>query len=955
MSITLRYRGTTVTIPVRNVLAAAFLIVVALLTLAITISLREAQRFEAASRHALDANAQLLELERTLSAVRDAETGQRGYLLTNDTSYLDPFRTGIEEVEQHLAVLGRIAARAPDSSALRLEELLLMQHLVDAKRREMERSIEVNRQQGPTAATALIRGNAGKLLMDSLRALAGAVEQRQRQALERSMVHWQITARRNYTAVEVLALVGVLLIGTMLYATARVLAERRARQAALEAERALLEQRVAERTIELRQQHRVALEAQRHAEQAALQAEEQTVRAEEEAARAEEERLRAEEQRTRAEQSEAEARVTEARYRALAEVSPDAILVVVGDRVVYGNAAAARLLRVERAQELVGLSPFEFIAAQYHDTIRKRIEMVVEKGQTTPLFEYQWKPLDGSTVEVETAAGPVVWQGQTGVHVVARDVSERKRAERALTESEIRFRRVADTAPVMIWMADATKQFTWFNRGWLAFTGRAMEQELGDGWTAGVHPDDLTRCTAIYRNSFDGRLPFSMEYRLRRTDGQYRWVRDDGIPRYAADGSFEGYIGVCLDITDMREATQRLGQVQRLESLGRLAGGVAHETNNQMTVVLGAAEFLLRRTDLPQGARDDLAQIRHAADRAANVSAQLLAYSRRQLLRPQVLDLNTVVAGIQPALRRLLGPERTLLVQLAASLGRVEADPGQLEQVLINLVLNARDALESGGHVSIETRPVVLTAVDFQQHPEVSTRAGPYTQLAVSDTGPGMDRETLGRVFEPFFTTKPIGQGTGLGLATVYGIVKQSNGYIWAYSEPGKGTTFKIYLPVTAADVTVVAPPVPRPGVQRDAVVLLVDDEPAVREYSARALTEVGYTVLSAGSSAEALELLGPRQAGPAILVTDVAMAEVDGRTLGERLRERYPGLPVLYMSGFTGADVIRRGLMDADQPFLQKPFGPDELVHQVQLLLDGQNREREQDIPPAPPSPPRP
>jgi len=199
-----------------------------------------------------------------------------------------------------------------------------------------------------------------------------------------------------------------------------------------------------------------------------------------------------------------------------------------------------------------------------------------------------------------------------------------------------------------------------------------------------------------------------------------------------------------------------------------------------------------------------------------------------------------------------------------------------------------------------------------------------------------MDRETLSRIFEPFFTTKPIGQGTGLGLATVYGIVKQSNGYIWAYSEPGHGTTFKIYLPVTAADATVVTPAVAAVAGPAEGVVLLVDDEPAVRDYAARALSEAGYTVLSAGSGAEALDLLGPYETGPAIVVTDLAMAEVDGRTLVERLRERYPEVPVLYMSGFTGADVIRRGLIEADQPFLQKPFGPDELVHQVQAMLNG-------------------
>ncbi|HEU5039758.1 MAG TPA: PAS domain S-box protein, partial [Gemmatimonadales bacterium] len=354
----------------------------------------------------------------------------------------------------------------------------------------------------------------------------------------------------------------------------------------------------------------------------------------------------------------------------------------------------------------------------------------------------------------------------------AQAEEERIRAEdqvARLQESEGRFRSLADTAPVMIWVADAQGRLTFVSRSWLDFTGRAAGLELGDGWRDLLHPADAERALEAYTAMLEQRRPVTLEYRFRRRDGTYRLLRNDAVPRFDAAGQFLGLTGGCLDLTDSRAAEERVRLAQRLESVGRLAGGVAHETNNQMTVVLGAASFLLRRQDLSPEVRKDLETIRQAAERAAGVSSQLLAFSRRQLLRPQALDVDTVVGAMEPVLHRILGEECRLELRLDRAPKTVVADAGQLEQVLLNLAINARDAMEPGGTLSIETGIVELTEAYARQRPGVTVHPGRYAALTVTDSGHGMDRETLCHLFEPFFTTKPVGQGTGLGLSVVYG------------------------------------------------------------------------------------------------------------------------------------------------------------------------------------------
>jgi two-component system cell cycle sensor histidine kinase/response regulator CckA len=415
----------------------------------------------------------------------------------------------------------------------------------------------------------------------------------------------------------------------------------------------------------------------------------------------------------------------------------------------------------------------------------------------------------------------------------------------------------------------------------------------------------------------------------------YRHVLGRAVPVLDGAGGVREWIGTVTDVEDRWLAEERLRRAERMETVGRLAGGIAHEANNQMSVILGASQFVLRRPDIPDVVREDVEHIQRAAERTAGITQQLLAFSRRQVLQPQIIDLTALIQRSEPILRRTLGERSHLVVRPAGELGRVKADPGQLEQVLLNLVLNARDAMPDGGTVTIETFNVALTPEYAALKSGATIVPGPHVLLTVGDTGVGMDRQTVGRAFEPFFTTKAIGAGTGLGLATVYGIVKQSGGYIWVYSESGQGTTFKIYLPVVGAMLTEGGGTDSMPMALDGEAVLVVEDEASVRMIIGRVLREQGYRVLEASQGLEALAIAGDTATRIDLIIADVVMPGLGGRELAGRLAERRPGVPVLFTSGYTGHDVVERGLIEREWPFLAKPVAPDALARKVRELLD--------------------
>jgi two-component system, cell cycle sensor histidine kinase and response regulator CckA len=394
------------------------------------------------------------------------------------------------------------------------------------------------------------------------------------------------------------------------------------------------------------------------------------------------------------------------------------------------------------------------------------------------------------------------------------------------------------------------------------------------------------------------------------------------------------YTAILRDVTERRLLEAQLQSAQKLEAIGRLAGGVAHDFNNLLTVIGGYSQVVLKRLRADDPNREDVTQIRRAAARAAELTAQLLAFGRKQRLAPRVVDLNAVVADLECMLRRVIGEDIDMVTTLDPALGRVQIDPGQFEHVLTNLALNARDAMPNGGTLQIETVNVEVSSEYAGRHLDLTP--GPHVMLAVSDTGVGMDAETRAHIFEPFFTTKHEAKGTGLGLATVYGIVTQSGGFMWVYSEEGRGTTFRILLPrvdAVAPDPTAVpATSDPPRGTE---TVLVAEDESVVREFTCRMLRESGYRVLAAPDGPEALAI-AERHEGPIdLLLTDVVMPRMNGPTLVERLLASRPATKVLYMSGYTRDVALHNGTLGHEAAFIGKPFGAVELARRVRVVLD--------------------
>jgi two-component system, cell cycle sensor histidine kinase and response regulator CckA len=758
------------------------------------------------------------------------------------------------------------------------------------------------------------------------------------------------------------------------------------------------------------------------------------------------------------EQVEEVFRVSEAGYRHILDTASEGICALNADgQMTYVNRRAAEMLGYDSPEQLLG----EPIVSFMFDEDREETSAVFEgwKGSLQNQFDFRLRCRDGSELWVLASTSPILDQAGNfgGALVMFTDVTARRRAERALRESEVRYRRIVETANEGIWMTGAEWRSEYVNRVMASMIGYRVEEIVGRSLIDFFFEDDRARMRAVLdaqrTNSHE-----QLELRLRRKGGAEIWVTASTTPILGEAGALEGLLVMCTDVTAPRRAAAervrlysaveqaaeaimmtrpdgtivyvnpawqrltgyssgevlgrtprllradvqdpkvyadlwetildgrvwrgevtnrhksgalytweetitpvrdesgritefiafgqdtstrrdleaRLRQSQKMEAVGRLAGGVAHDFNNLLTVITGYSERLLMGLADDDPLRKGAEAIKRSADRAASLTHQLLAFSRRQIMAPKVLDLNSVVSNMNKLLQRLIGEDIELVTHPAADLGRIKADPNQIEQVIMNLAVNSRDAMPQGGTLTVETSNVVLDKSFAARH--LGLQPGPYVVLTVTDTGCGMDLETQSHLFEPFFTTKEQGKGTGLGLSTTYGIVKQSNGYIWVESAVGNGSTFRIYLPrIDEATDSPAPAPEARSAPHGSETILLVEDEEAVRHLLRDILRRYGYTVLEAGHGAQAMEICESHEGPIHLVVTDMVMPQMSGWEVADAVSRLRPKARIIYMSGYIEHVVVEQRVLESGVAFLGKPFTPETLGRKVREVLDGE------------------
>ncbi len=646
-------------------------------------------------------------------------------------------------------------------------------------------------------------------------------------------------------------------------------------------------------------------------------------------------------------------RESEIRSAAIVRCSLDAI---VGTdhtgRVIEFNPAAERCFGYSREEALGQFIADLVVPERFREQFGARFDgyLAGTQGVIVPEkpMEITAKRKDGSEFLIERTTTRLDARSPPIIMGFIRDLSERVKAEAAVREAQARFTRLAESGLVGIMIAENTGRIADANDAFLNMVGYSRA-DLAAGlvsWSSMTPPEWISMNAEA-----------TEQLRIRGVAGPWEkeYLRKDGarVPVLVGVATLEGNrnISLSIDLTArnqaeagraraeeaLRHSQEQLRQAQKMEAVGRLAGGVAHDFNNVLSVIMSYSDLILGDLKPADPLRGDIEEIRKAASRAAGLTHQLLLFSRQQVVEPRVVDLHEVLTSMDKMLQRILGEDVDLLLVAPRSGGRVKADPSHVEQVILNLVVNARDAMPTGGKLTIETANIVLDADYANTH--LPAKAGQYVMMAVTDTGSGMDRDTQSRIFEPFFTTKEKGKGTGLGLSTVFGIVQQSGGSIWVYSEPGQGTTFKIYLPRVDAEVEVLTPTLAPTTLRGSETILLVEDEEQVRTVVVGVLRRQGYHVIPAQNAGEAL-LLCERHPGKIdLLLTDVVMPQMSGPELAKRLATTRPEVRVLCMSGYTDDSIVRHGVLETGVAFIQKPITPALLTRKVREVLDAERR----------------
>jgi len=613
------------------------------------------------------------------------------------------------------------------------------------------------------------------------------------------------------------------------------------------------------------------------------------------------------------------------------DLAVDGMAIINADgKYTYVNSGYAQMIGSASRESMIG-SPWKRVSNRETGVPEDDIRASLQKdGRWLGVINVWREPGISIPLELAVTALP-----GGGVVLLSRDLRERREAEHARADAEIKYRMIVEQVAAISYIAEPGVTGRWYYvspqiESILGFTPEEW-LEGSENWLRHVHPDDHAAVNAAEAAGLQGKS-FQAEYRVTRKDGRTVWISDTATITQGSENHpvMEGFM---VDISERKLMEMQSQQARRMEAVGRLAGGIAHDFNNLLTIIKGYTELARQRTEGQTALRNDIERIDDASERAAALVRQLLAFSRKQVLQPKNLDLNGIVGGLEQLLRRLMGEDIRMHVKMSPDLGTIKADPSQIEQVLMNLVVNARDAMPHGGKLTIETCNAELDHAYASEH--VSVKPGRYVMLAVSDSGTGMSPETVAHIFEPFFTTKGGTRGTGLGLSTSYGIVKQSGGYIWVYSEPEHGTTFKVYLPRVAEDAEPVSTVRLKTAAQKGTeTILLVEDEEAVRDLTETVLTSFGYKVIVTQDPEHALTIA---ESGTQIhlVLTDVVMPSMSGRELVRKLIAKHPHLRVLYMSGYTDDIITNGGVLEAGLAFLQKPFTPAALTQKVREALD--------------------